>query len=721
MNLRKLLLILLTLVLMLVFTLTSSALLVLGDSDGNGTVDVIDFIAFSRYLSNFLGYDEKVNTAVLDINADGEVDALDASIQARHIAGWKGYNDLYEFNPDFNGETNAVEPVKDVSLSIRGMYIATTITPPDNTDGVSGYEMYFYDSRYPESRQHSGVNTTFESYLTYGTHFKSEYTYDKLDVVTLTNVEGRQNATRTFDISIRCAGGVTPEISSAEFESEHSAKIKFNNLDSGFVLCEYYSYDGNTYTEICSNYNYIENAQIICGYDGDASLVSSGNIYVKFSGIDAEDMPGENSIVWKKINDTGYIHLEPYTVTEPEPDNLGDAPITGVYFEDVNNVGLLLKCEYPADTDILNYHMKTFISKDNVNWIELNHSEPYDDVLVNISDKCDLLSAGEYKYLKIETTPTMSDGRYNDYFADIDLTVNETVDEDITASILKTEGGSFVYIASGFDSYDIIHLVVYDVGNNGIVVKSQGDTTNSGTFAHEFKLNFDGNIENLRYNFSSYDVRVKNDGDSATFTKVSYGADKEFKLDMMTQDSSLVSNFRFTKNNYAVLPSFDLDSTNLCDKMFFATKDSGDTWANLGKISISLPKFIDNSNYDTFRVVATYSDGTVKYCDVDVNIQVGGYENQLGMELSNDRSTITVSNIPYNGVPGAFAYEVIKSYGSNTGSGTLSLFTGSTYSANVNIRNNALALKCRFMQATTVDGTTLKIASTGWQNIDLGN
>ena len=66
-----------------------------GDADCNGSVNSKDRTMLSRYLANWIGYDEKtVNLDALDLNADGKVNAKDRTILSRHLAHWKGYETL---------------------------------------------------------------------------------------------------------------------------------------------------------------------------------------------------------------------------------------------------------------------------------------------------------------------------------------------------------------------------------------------------------------------------------------------------------------------------------------------------------------------------------------------------------------------------------------------------------------------------------------------------
>ena len=59
--------------------------MVLGDVNGDKTVNGQDSILLSRYLA---GWGNEIDTAAADINEDGKVNAQDSIILARTLAGW---------------------------------------------------------------------------------------------------------------------------------------------------------------------------------------------------------------------------------------------------------------------------------------------------------------------------------------------------------------------------------------------------------------------------------------------------------------------------------------------------------------------------------------------------------------------------------------------------------------------------------------------------------
>ncbi len=69
--------------------------ILLGDVDGNGTVNTRDRIILTRYLANWEGYDEEdVDLLAADVNQDGIVNTKDRIILTRHLANWIGYEEL---------------------------------------------------------------------------------------------------------------------------------------------------------------------------------------------------------------------------------------------------------------------------------------------------------------------------------------------------------------------------------------------------------------------------------------------------------------------------------------------------------------------------------------------------------------------------------------------------------------------------------------------------
>lgn len=89
----KLLSLLLTLTMVLgmlpfMSTTAMAATVLIGDVDGNGTVNKADSILLDRYVANWTGYADKVNMDAADVNRDGNVNKADAILLARYIANW---------------------------------------------------------------------------------------------------------------------------------------------------------------------------------------------------------------------------------------------------------------------------------------------------------------------------------------------------------------------------------------------------------------------------------------------------------------------------------------------------------------------------------------------------------------------------------------------------------------------------------------------------------
>ena len=67
----------------------------IGDVNGDGSLDTLDRLTLSRYLANWKGYTiDTINAIGADINCDGSIDTLDRLILSRHLANWAGYEDI---------------------------------------------------------------------------------------------------------------------------------------------------------------------------------------------------------------------------------------------------------------------------------------------------------------------------------------------------------------------------------------------------------------------------------------------------------------------------------------------------------------------------------------------------------------------------------------------------------------------------------------------------
>ena len=77
-----------------VITVDASDLLI-GDVNGDGSVDNLDRLVLTRYLADWEGYSAAdINMAAADVNNDLSVDNLDRLILTRHLANWEGYEEL---------------------------------------------------------------------------------------------------------------------------------------------------------------------------------------------------------------------------------------------------------------------------------------------------------------------------------------------------------------------------------------------------------------------------------------------------------------------------------------------------------------------------------------------------------------------------------------------------------------------------------------------------
>ncbi len=66
----------------------------LGDINGDGVIDSLDYLVFAKALGGVDGYMNRVVKANADLNSDDTVSAKDSIILARHLAGWRGYETL---------------------------------------------------------------------------------------------------------------------------------------------------------------------------------------------------------------------------------------------------------------------------------------------------------------------------------------------------------------------------------------------------------------------------------------------------------------------------------------------------------------------------------------------------------------------------------------------------------------------------------------------------
>lgn len=68
---------------------------IIGDVNGDGSVNTLDRMALARYLANWEGYSaETIDMIAADVNNDGIVNTLDRMALARHLANWSGYEAL---------------------------------------------------------------------------------------------------------------------------------------------------------------------------------------------------------------------------------------------------------------------------------------------------------------------------------------------------------------------------------------------------------------------------------------------------------------------------------------------------------------------------------------------------------------------------------------------------------------------------------------------------
>lgn len=73
----------------------SVQVLLWGDVNRDGAVDLLDSMYLDRYFANWGGFDaQSCSMIAADVNDDGVTDLLDSMILARHLANWAGYETL---------------------------------------------------------------------------------------------------------------------------------------------------------------------------------------------------------------------------------------------------------------------------------------------------------------------------------------------------------------------------------------------------------------------------------------------------------------------------------------------------------------------------------------------------------------------------------------------------------------------------------------------------
>lgn len=70
----------------------SAKLLLWGDANADGNVDLLDVTVLARYNAEWDGYDKQIfDLKAMDLDGSGSVDLLDVTQFSRHIAEWDGY------------------------------------------------------------------------------------------------------------------------------------------------------------------------------------------------------------------------------------------------------------------------------------------------------------------------------------------------------------------------------------------------------------------------------------------------------------------------------------------------------------------------------------------------------------------------------------------------------------------------------------------------------
>ena len=67
----------------------------IGDLNGDGTVNAFDRTILARHIAGWEGYSsEDFNYEAADVDNNGMVNAFDRTILTRHVANWEGYQTL---------------------------------------------------------------------------------------------------------------------------------------------------------------------------------------------------------------------------------------------------------------------------------------------------------------------------------------------------------------------------------------------------------------------------------------------------------------------------------------------------------------------------------------------------------------------------------------------------------------------------------------------------
>ena len=116
---------------MLQFSMPASAAKVktLGDVNADGTVNISDGVALSRYVAKWDGI--TIDKDAADLNQDGEIKKEDVTILLRYLVGWDGYDkQIISWDAaDLDGDGKVT--AKDKAIINR--YLA----------GWTGYDEYF--------------------------------------------------------------------------------------------------------------------------------------------------------------------------------------------------------------------------------------------------------------------------------------------------------------------------------------------------------------------------------------------------------------------------------------------------------------------------------------------------------------------------------------------------------------------------------------------------
>lgn len=130
---KRMLALVLSLVLVLGSTVAVCAECVYGDTDGNGTVEIVDATIAQRFLAKIINLDEETQNR-LDVNGDGQLTVLDCTYVQQYVAH------SIDIFPVENSSQETTEPTEEISYSTDSSIIPQESQNPEGTEDVEPTE-----------------------------------------------------------------------------------------------------------------------------------------------------------------------------------------------------------------------------------------------------------------------------------------------------------------------------------------------------------------------------------------------------------------------------------------------------------------------------------------------------------------------------------------------------------------------------------------------------